>query len=104
MRHSLTLLVLIGTISSAHAQNFPTALQTTREAVVCKTPEGLSEGAAAYKSKDHRSFQRNGCRVLRAGMQVRVEYAQRVGREDYHLIRIGWRRGPSMWAYSYDFK
>jgi hypothetical protein len=37
-------------------------------------------------------------------MQVSVEFAEPVAGEDYHRIRISWRRGPALWAYSYDFK
>jgi hypothetical protein len=104
MRPPIALLVIACTVAPCQAQNFPSTLTSTSNAVVCKDPEGLAEGIQAHEKKDQRALRKAGCRLLRAGMQVGVQYAQRVGRESYHLIRISWRRGPSLWGYSYDFK
>jgi len=104
MRLPIALLATACITSLCHAQSFPTTLVTTPNAVVCKDPESLADGIAAQEKKNQRALRKAGCRLLRPGMQVSVEYAQRVGRENYHLIRISWRRGPSSWGYSYDFK
>ncbi len=104
MRLPIALLAITGFTPLCHAQTFPSTLVTTSNAVVCKDPESLAEGISAWEKKNRRALRKAGCRLLRPAMQVRVEYAQRVGKENYHLIRIGWRRGPSLWGYSYDFK
>jgi hypothetical protein len=104
MRLPIALLATACFTSLGHAQTFPSTLVTTSKAVVCKDPESLPEGIVAQEKKNQRALRKAGCRLLRVGMQVGVEYAQRVGNENYHLIRINWRRGPSLWGYSYDFK
>ena len=104
MRLPIALLVTAAVAAPCHAQNFPDTLVATSNAVVCKEPEALSDGIAAHEKKNQRALRKAGCQVLREGMQVRVEYAQRVGSEKYHLIRVSWRRGPSRWTYSYSFK
>lgn len=104
MRLTIALLAFAAFGAPCAAQNFPQTLVTAKNAVVCKEPEALADGIEAHEKKNPRAMRRAGCQVLRPGMQVRVEYAQRVGNEKYHLIRVTWRRGPSRWAYSYDFK
>jgi hypothetical protein len=104
MRLSIALLVTTTIAAPCLAQNFPDTLVTTSNAVACRDPEALSDGIEAHGKKNLRALNKAGCLVLRPGMQVRVEYAQRVGKENYHLIRVSWRRAPSRWAYSYSFK
>ena len=104
MRLPIALLATATIIAPCQAQNFPSTLVATSNAVVCRDPEALPDGIAAHEKKNSRALHKAGCQVLRAGMQVSVEYAQRVGKENYHLIRVSWRRGPSRWGYSYAFK
>jgi hypothetical protein len=104
MRLVLGLLGLMACCAPSFAQNFPASLVTKANALACKDPEKISMAHLALEKKDPRALYRTGCRQLRGGMEVSVEFAQRVGREDYHLIRISWKRGPELWAYSYDFK
>lgn len=104
MRWAIGVAAAMLTITPVHAQNFPTSLVSNDKALVCKDPDRLHDAATAQEKKDPRALRRTGCRLLRGGMQVSVEFAQRVGNENYHLIRISWRRGPSLWGYSYDFK
>jgi hypothetical protein len=104
MRLSIALLVTTTIVAPCQAQNFPDTLVSTSNAVVCREPEALPDGIAAHEKKNPRALNKAGCQVLRPGTQVRVEYAQRVGKENYHLIRVSWRRAPSRWAYSYSFK
>ena len=104
MRLPLALLLTVAISAPCAAQDFPETLVATSNAVVCKEPEALPDGIAAHEKKNQRALRKAGCQVLRPGMQVRVEYAQRVGRENYHLIRVSWQRGPSRWGYSYGFK
>ena len=104
MRLPIALLATITIAAPCHAQDFPSTLVATSNAVVCRDPDALSDGIAAHEKKNSRALRKAGCQVLRAGMEVSVEYAQRVGRENYHLIRVSWRRGPSRWGYSYGFK
>ena len=104
MRLPLAILFAASVVAPCAAQNFPSALIASGDAVVCKDPDSLADGIAAHDKKDGRALRKAGCRVLRPGMQVRVVYAQRVSGENYHLIRVSWRRGPSLWGYSYAFK
>ena len=104
MRSVVCLIIVATLCTPCYGQSFPTSLVTNDNALVCREPERLPDAALAYEKKDPRAFRRTGCRLLRGGMQVAVEYAQRVGNENYHLIRVSWRRGPSVWGYSYDFK
>ena len=104
MRLPIALLASVWLASPSQAQNFPGALVTSSDALVCKDPENLQEGIAAQEKKNRRALHKAGCRLLRPGMQVSVQYAQRVSGGNYHLIRINWRRGSSLWGYSYDFK
>jgi hypothetical protein len=104
MRLPLALLVTAAIAAPCHAQNFPATLVATSNAVVCRDPDALPDGIEAHEKKNSRALRKAGCQLLRPGMQVSVEYAQRVGTEKYHLIRVSWRRGPSRWGYSYGFK
>jgi hypothetical protein len=104
MRLVFGLLGVMACCTPSLAQNFPTSLVSNDNALACKDPEKIRVAHLALEKKDPRALRRTGCRQLRGGMQVSVEFAERVGKEDYHLIRITWRRGPALWAYSYDFK
>jgi hypothetical protein len=104
MRWVIGLLGFVALCAPCRAQNFPTSLVTNDKALVCRDPDRLADAASAHEKKDRRAFRRTGCRLLKGGMHVSVEFAQRVKTEDYHLIRVTWRRGPSVWGYSYDFK
>jgi len=104
MRCVIALIGLLLLCAPCRAQSFPSSLVSNNDAVVCKDPEKLPDAASAHEKKDRRAFWRTGCRLLRGGMTVSVEFAQRVKTENYHLIRVTWRRGPSVWGYSYDFK
>jgi hypothetical protein len=104
MRLVFGLLGVMACCAPSFAQNFPSSLVTNENALACKDPEKIAIAHLALEKKDPRALRRTGCRQLRGGMEVSVEFAQRVGREDYHLIRISWKRGPELWAYSYDFK
>jgi hypothetical protein len=104
MRLVFGLLGVVACCTQSSAQNFPTSLVTNDKALACTRPEKIPVANVAIQKKDPRALRRTGCRQLRGGMEVSVEFAERVSKEDYHLIRISWRRGPSLWAYSYDFK
>jgi hypothetical protein len=104
MRLVFGLLGVVACCAPSFAQNFPTSLVTNDKALACKNADNIRTANLAVQKKDPRALRRTGCRQLRGGMQVSVEFAERVGTEDYHLIRISWRRGPTLWAYSYDFK
>ena len=104
MRYAMGLIGALAMCTPCHAQGFPTSLVANDKAMACRDPEKLPDASMAYEKKDPRAFRRTGCRFLKTGQQVSVEYAQRVGNEKYHLIRISWRRGPTLWAYSYDFQ
>jgi hypothetical protein len=104
MRWVIGLAGVVALCVPCRAQSFPTSLVTNDKALVCKAPERLPDAALAYEKKDPRALRRTGCRLLKGGMLVSVEFAQRFKTENYHLIRITWRRGPSLWGYSYDFK
>jgi hypothetical protein len=104
MRLVFGLLGLVACCTPSFAQNFPTSLVTNDKALACKNPDKIRIANLAIEKKNPGALRRTGCRQLRGGTQVSVEFAERVGNEDYHLIRISWRRGPSLWAYSYDFK
>ena len=104
MRLVFGLLGAMACCAPAFAQNFPTSLVTKDNALVCKDPEKIRVAHLALEKKDPRALRRTGCRQLRGGMDVSVVFAQRVDKEDYHLVCITWRRGPELWAYSYDFK
>jgi hypothetical protein len=104
MRLVFALLGVMACCAPALAQNFPTSLVTNDKALACTDPEKIRMANLAIEKKNPRALRRTGCRQLRGGMQVSVEFAQPVAGADYHLIRISWRRGPTLWAYSYDFK
>jgi hypothetical protein len=104
MRLVFGLLGVLACCAPSFAQYFPTSLVTNDKALACKDPEKIRTANLAIEKKDPRALRRTGCRRLRGGMQVSVEFAERVAGEDYHLIRISWRRGPALWAYSYDFQ
>ena len=104
MRSVFGLLGVMACCTPSFAQNFPASLVTNDKALACTAPEKIRIANLAIQKKDPRALRRTGCRQLRAGMEGSVEFAERVSKEDYHLIRISWRRGPSLWAYSYDFK
>jgi len=104
MRLAFGLLGMMIVCTSSLAQNFPTSLVTNENALACKDPANIKTAYLGLEKKDPGALQRTGCRRLRAGMHVSVEFAERVGNEDYHLIRISWRRGPTLWAYSYEFR
>jgi len=104
MRLVFGLLGLMMFCAPSFAQNFPTSLVTNDNALACKDPASIRIAHLGLEKKDPRALRRTGCRQLRGGMQVSVEFAERVGNEDYYLVRISWRRGPGLWAYSYDFK
>ena len=104
MRLVFGLLGAIACCAPSFAQNFPASLVTNDKALACTDPEKIPVANLAIQKKDPRALRRTGCRRLRGGMQVSVEFAERVAGEDYHLIRISWRRGPALWAYSYDFQ
>jgi hypothetical protein len=104
MRLVLGLLGVMAYCAPSFAQNFPASLITNDKALACTAPEKIRIANLAIQKKDPRALRRTGCRQLRGGMQVSVEFAERVAKEDYHLIRISWRRGRALWAYSYDFK
>jgi hypothetical protein len=104
MRSVFGLLGVVACCAPSFAQNFPTSLVANDKALACKNADKIRVANLAVEKKDPRALRRTGCRQLRGGMQVSVEFAERVGTENYHLIRISWRRGPALWAYSYDFK
>lgn len=104
MRMVFGLLGVMAYCAPSFAQNFPSSLVTNDKALACTNPEKIRIANLAIEKKDPRALRRTGCRKLRGGMQVSVEFAERVARENYHLIRFSWRRGPALWAYSYDFK
>jgi hypothetical protein len=104
MRWVIALFGVVALCTPCAAQSFPTSLVSNDHALVCKDPGSLGGAGLAHEKKNPRAFRRTGCRLLRAGMAVSVEFAQRYKTENYHLIRISWRRGGSWWAYSYDFK
>jgi hypothetical protein len=104
MRLVFALLGLMACCSPSLAQNFPLTLETNDNAIACKDPEKISSARLALEKKDPRALWRTGCRQLRGGMQVSVLLVQRVEKQDYKLVCITWRRGPELWAYSYDFK
>jgi hypothetical protein len=104
MRLVFALLGVIACCAPSFAQNFPASLVTNDKALACRNPEKIRTAILAIEKKDPRALRRTGCRQLRGGMQVSVEFAEPVAGEDYHRIRISWRRGPALWAYSYDFK
>jgi hypothetical protein len=104
MRLVFALLGVMACCAPALAQNFPTSLVTKDKALACTDPEKIRIANLAIEKKNPRALRRTGCRQLRGGMQVSVEFAEPVAGEDYHLIRISWRRARALWAYSYDFK
>jgi hypothetical protein len=104
MRLVFGLLGLMACCAPSFAQNFPTSLVTNDKALACTSPDKIRIASLAIEKKNPRAMRRTGCRQLRGGMQVSVEFAEKVANEDYHLIRISWRRGRALWAYSYDFK
>jgi hypothetical protein len=104
MRLVFALLGVMACCAPSFAQNFPASLVTNDKALACSDPEKLRMANLAIEKKNPRALRRTGCRQLRGGIQVSVEFAEPVAGEDYHLIRISWRRGPALWGYSYDFK
>jgi hypothetical protein len=104
MRLIFGLLGVMACCAPSFAQNFPTSLVAKDKAVACKDLKKIKMANLAVQKKDTRALRRTGCRQLRAGIQVSVEFAESVGNGDYHLIRISWGRGPALWAYSYNFE
>jgi hypothetical protein len=104
MRLVFGLLGVVACCAPSFAQNFPTSLVAKDKAVACKDLKKIKMANLAVQKKDTRALRRMGCRQLRAGLQVSVEFAESVGNGDYHLIRISSGRGAALWAYSYNFE
>jgi tRNA A37 threonylcarbamoyladenosine dehydratase len=104
MRIAVSLLGVLASCAPLFAQNFPTSLVSNEGAIACTDPTKIRVARLGLGQKDPSVLRRTGCRRLKGGMQVSVEYAEPVGNEDYHLIRVSWHRGPALWSYSYDFK